>query len=126
VWEQTTAGAGGGAGGSADRSKEGAGGKGKGRGRDASAAAAASGGGGGKSSLPPVEDMHPSWAARVKQQEVVKVNQTWLHVAPAICSFPLSLLLTPPSPSPPSFPPPLPQAKVQASAAARVHIKFDD
>ena len=85
MWEQTTAGAGGGAGGSADRSKEGAGGKGKGRGRDASAAAAASGGGGGKSSLPPVEDMHPSWAARVKQQEVVKVNPRWVHVGRGVC-----------------------------------------
>ena len=83
MWEQTTAGAGGGGGG-ADRSKEGAGGKGRGRGRDASAAAA-SGGGGGKSSLPPVEDMHPSWAARVKQQEVVKVNPRWVHVGRGVC-----------------------------------------
>ena len=28
----------------------------------------------GTSSLPPVEDMHPSWAARVKQQEAIKVT----------------------------------------------------
>jgi hypothetical protein len=31
------------------------------------------GGAGGGGSLPSVEEMHPSWAARVKQQEAIKV-----------------------------------------------------
>jgi hypothetical protein len=46
----------------------------------------------GTSSLPPVEDMHPSWAARVKQQEAIKVTAIALVCNCFIISFRLQLL----------------------------------
>lgn len=65
AWERSSAGAGAGVTPSV-KSKDGAG-RG-GRGKDDNAAA------GGGRSQPAVEEMHPSWAARVKQQEAIKVT----------------------------------------------------
>jgi hypothetical protein len=66
AWERSSAGAGAGETPSV-KSKDGAG-RG-GRGKDDNATA------GGGRSQPAVEDMHPSWAARVKQQEAIKVTE---------------------------------------------------
>ena len=60
------------------------------------------------SSLPSAKEMHPSWAARVKHHEAIKVTA------------PPRRRLAPPTT------PIVTQSKVQFSAAARVHIKFDD
>ncbi len=62
AWERASAGGGGEK--SGGKSSKGAGHGG----RDVASAA------GGAVSLPPVEDMHPSWAARVKQQAAIKVT----------------------------------------------------
>jgi hypothetical protein len=54
---------------------------------------------GGGSSLPSVEEMHPSWAARVKQQDAIKVH--------LLLRLPAFDARTPPPPLPPSLPPSL-------------------
>ncbi len=108
AWESTSAGAGG-----KDRAAAGSR-EGASRGASSARSGAAAGA---SASLPSVEEMHPSWAARVKQQDAIKVRATLVTFVLA-AHFPLSF----------SRPlrPVLMQVKVQAAAAARVHIKFDD
>jgi hypothetical protein len=65
AWERASAGASAGET-LSGKSKDGSGRGGRGRGDNAAA--------GSGSSLPAVEEMHPSWAARVKQQEAIKVT----------------------------------------------------
>jgi hypothetical protein len=96
AWEAASAGAGAVAEGkTVQRSRDGA--KGGGSGAKGGGSGAAAGGGG---SLPSVEEMHPSWAARVKQQEAIKVIAAlWKPL-----SFPHLHPHSPPFPQPP--PPP--------------------
>ncbi len=98
AWERSSAGAAVGET-SSVKSKDGVG-RG-GRSREDNAAA------GGGRSQPAVEEMHPSWAARVKQQEAIKVTvrsaqHTLLPFPSAYTAVFFELSLPPTPPSPPS------------------------